>query len=148
MQFQASKHLKLLLFFILSLHFQSLVTAEEVFKTLFFCGSSNYTSGSQYDTNLNIILPTLSRNGVIRHDSFYNNSYGDGANTVYGYSQCMSGASEDVCRQCFVNSTADIIRLCPDWPVAVAEDRQRRLLLQMDRASKVAANCRRTRLGF
>ncbi|RWR88276.1 putative receptor-like protein kinase [Cinnamomum micranthum f. kanehirae] len=55
----------------------------------------------------------MENHGVIRHYSFYNNSCGDGANTVYGYEQCMSGASEDVCRQCFLNSKADIIRLCP-----------------------------------
>ncbi|RWR88274.1 Protein kinase domain-containing protein [Cinnamomum micranthum f. kanehirae] len=122
-EFQASKHLKLHLFFILLLHFQSSITAEEssvtgqqpIYKSTFnACGSSNYTFGSQYHTIVNTILPTLSSNGVIRHDSFYNNSYGDGANTVYGYSQCMSGASEDVCRQCLLYSMADIIRLCPN----------------------------------
>ncbi|XXG69311.1 hypothetical protein AAC387_Pa06g2211 [Persea americana] len=112
MQFQASKHLKLLPFFTLLLHFQSSVTADE--PVFFVCGSSNYTSGSQYETNLNTILPTLSSNGVIRRDSFYNNSYGDDTNMVYSYSQCMSAASEDDCRQCLINSTAEIIRRCPN----------------------------------
>eukprot|EP00268_Persea_americana_P013397 TRINITY_DN1586_c0_g1_i7.p1 TRINITY_DN1586_c0_g1~~TRINITY_DN1586_c0_g1_i7.p1 ORF type:complete len:126 (+),score=13.94 TRINITY_DN1586_c0_g1_i7:488-865(+) len=112
MQFQASKHLKLLPFFTLLLHFQSSVTADE--PVFVVCGSSNYTSGSQYETNLNTILPTLSSNGVIRRDSFYNNSYGDDTNMVYSYSQCMSAASEDDCRQCLINSTAEIIRRAVD----------------------------------
>ncbi|XXG69298.1 hypothetical protein AAC387_Pa06g2203 [Persea americana] len=112
MQLHASEHMQLFLIFILLSHVQSSVITEGPIFSV--CGPSNYTSGGEYETNLNTILPSLSSNGVIRRDSFYNTTNGDGANKVYGFSQCMSAASEDDCRKCLINSTAEIIRRCPN----------------------------------
>lgn len=112
MHFQASKSFKILLLSIFLLHFWILVTTEELI--FFEChDSSLYNSSSPFETNLKTALHSFPSNGVLRRDTFYDSTYGDDPNTVYGFSQCMSGASEANCSQCLVDSAVKIARSGP-----------------------------------
>ncbi|XXG69385.1 hypothetical protein AAC387_Pa06g2271 [Persea americana] len=112
MHFQASKSFEVLLFSIFLLHFWILVTTEE--PIFFHCyDSSLYTSSSPFETILKTAFHSLPSNGVLRRDTFYSATYGDDPNTVYGFSQCMSGASEADCSQCLIDSAVDVAMSCP-----------------------------------
>ncbi|XP_058072821.1 cysteine-rich receptor-like protein kinase 44 isoform X2 [Magnolia sinica] len=119
MHFLVSKPIHLLLFSSLLLLSQDPISAED--PTFVFCSpeTSNYTSGSQFETNLNRLLPLLSPNGPTNLTSYYNATYGDDPNIVYGYSQCMSGATELECNECIKNSTVEIIQRCSNRMEAV-----------------------------
>ncbi|RWR88291.1 cysteine-rich receptor-like protein kinase 10 [Cinnamomum micranthum f. kanehirae] len=112
MKLELSTSTRLLIFSIFLLHFQTLVTIHCMMIAECY-NSSNYSSGSPFEANLKTMLTSLSINGVLRHDTFYNATYGDDPYSVYGFSQCMSGASEYDCRQCLINSTVEIVQECP-----------------------------------
>ncbi|KAG9454221.1 hypothetical protein H6P81_007125 [Aristolochia fimbriata] len=75
--------------------------------------SENYTSGSQYETNLKALLPSLASNGVRNIDTYYNTTIGRDPNRIYGYAQCMSAATAGACRACLNKSLTDMDQLCP-----------------------------------
>ncbi|XXG69358.1 hypothetical protein AAC387_Pa06g2245 [Persea americana] len=105
-----------LLFFICLIHSRNPTRAEEVFENpLVYCSyGANYTNGSQFETNLNLLLPSLTTNGPLNNTTFYNTSYGKDPDQVYGFSQCLSGASIDECRLCLNNSMVQILQKCPN----------------------------------
>ncbi|XP_058072804.1 cysteine-rich receptor-like protein kinase 44 [Magnolia sinica] len=119
MHFLVSKSIHLLLFSSLLLLSQDPISAED--PTFVVCPpeTSNYTLGSQFETNLNRLLPLLSPNGSINLTGYYNYTSGKDTNIVYGYSQCMSGATEEDCKECLKNSTKEIIRRCSNRMEAV-----------------------------
>ncbi|RWR88290.1 cysteine-rich repeat secretory protein 38-like protein [Cinnamomum micranthum f. kanehirae] len=118
MKLELSTSTKLLIFSFFSSHFQILITIHCTIIAECY-NSSIYTSGSSFEANLKTMLTSLSINGVLRHDTFYNATYGDDPNRVYGFSQCMSGASEADCRQCLINSTVEIVQQCPGRTQAI-----------------------------
>ncbi|XP_077220176.1 cysteine-rich receptor-like protein kinase 25 isoform X1 [Tasmannia lanceolata] len=110
-----SKPIDLLSFFILLLFLlQSPIKAEDQIVTE--CGSpnSNYSSGSPFERNLNALLPSLASGGVQNISSFYYTTSGNDTNRVYGFAQCMSAASADVCRECLTNATVQNLQRCPN----------------------------------
>ncbi|XP_058072795.1 cysteine-rich receptor-like protein kinase 10 isoform X2 [Magnolia sinica] len=119
MHFLVSKYIHLLLFSSLLLLSQDPISAED--PTFVVCPpeTSNYTLGSQFETNLNRLLPLLSPDGPINLNGYYNETYGEYPNIIYGYSQCMSGATEEDCKECLKNSTKEIIRRCSNRMEAV-----------------------------
>ncbi|KAF9613662.1 hypothetical protein IFM89_009550 [Coptis chinensis] len=74
--------------------------------------TANYTSNSQFQTNLNLLLPSLLSNGP--RDGFFNTTVGTSPDTVYGLVQCRGDASTEDCRRCLNNSVVDVIRKCPN----------------------------------
>ncbi|KAI3862904.1 hypothetical protein MKX03_014860 [Papaver bracteatum] len=74
--------------------------------------SPNYTSGSEYETNLkNFLLPSLVSNGSI--NGFFNTSVGTNPNnTVYGLVQCRGDISMDSCKSCLNSSSVVVIQKC------------------------------------
>ncbi|XP_058072825.1 cysteine-rich repeat secretory protein 38-like [Magnolia sinica] len=119
MHFLVSKSFHLLLISSLLLLSQDPITAVDPLFTVCPSDASNYTSGSQFETNLNRLLPSLSPNGSINLTGYYNATYGEDPNIVYGYSQCMTGATEEDCRACLKNSTVEIIQRCPNKRQAI-----------------------------
>ncbi|XP_058071119.1 cysteine-rich repeat secretory protein 38-like [Magnolia sinica] len=118
MHFLVPKSINLLLFSSLILLSQDPISAQDlVFKV---CSSEtlNYTSGSQFETNLNHLLPLLSPDGPINLNGYYNETYGEDP-IIYGYSQCMSGVNETECKECLKNSTVGIISQCSNRKEAV-----------------------------
>ncbi|KAF5183954.1 Cysteine-rich receptor-like protein kinase, partial [Thalictrum thalictroides] len=85
--------------------------------------TANYTSNSQFETNLNLLLSSLLSNGT--RDGFFNTSIGTGPDTVYGLVSCRGDLlTHQRCRKCLYNSTVDVIRICPK--------RKQALLLYVD----------------
>ncbi|XP_077243457.1 cysteine-rich receptor-like protein kinase 10 isoform X2 [Tasmannia lanceolata] len=112
------KLIDLLSFTLLLFLLQSPVEAEIPIFTL--CqGSTNYSTGSQFETNLKALLPSLQGNNAQNLNTFYNTTSGQDPNRVYGYSQCMSGASAQDCEACLKNASVEIIQLCPNRTQAV-----------------------------
>ncbi|KAF9618014.1 hypothetical protein IFM89_039411 [Coptis chinensis] len=74
--------------------------------------TANYTSNSQFQTNLNLLLPSLLSNGP--RDGFFNTTVGTSPDIVYGLVQCRGDASTEDCRRCLNNSVVDVIRICPN----------------------------------
>ncbi|XP_026429254.1 cysteine-rich receptor-like protein kinase 10 [Papaver somniferum] len=72
----------------------------------------NYTSGSEYETNLRkFLLPSLVSNGSI--NGFFNTSVGTNPNnTVYGLVQCRGDISMDSCKSCLNSSSVVVIQKC------------------------------------
>ncbi|KAG9454222.1 hypothetical protein H6P81_007126 [Aristolochia fimbriata] len=103
-------------FFFFFASFMSLVGKAQEEQILTNCParSENYTSGSQYETNLKALLPSLASNGVRNIDTYYNTSIGTDPDRIYGYAQCMSAASPTSCSACLNKSTTDIGVLCPN----------------------------------
>ena len=110
------KPIYLLSFIFLILHSHNPTRAEEVLENpLVYClYGANYTNGSQFETNLNRLLPSLTTNGPLNNNTFYNTSNGKDPDQVYGFSQCLSGASIDECRLCLNNSRVQILQKCPN----------------------------------
>ncbi|KAL5722354.1 hypothetical protein ACHQM5_005887 [Ranunculus cassubicifolius] len=75
--------------------------------------SANYTSGSQFQTNLNLLLQSLLSNAPTRK-GFFNTSVGADPNKVYGLAQCSGDLSTQECQTCLYNSTLDARQLCPN----------------------------------
>ncbi|KAF5200924.1 Cysteine-rich receptor-like protein kinase [Thalictrum thalictroides] len=73
--------------------------------------TANYTSNSQFETNLKLLLPSLLSNGP--RDGFFNTSISRASDTVYGLVSCRGDLSMERCRSCLYNSTVDVFRICP-----------------------------------
>ncbi|XP_068639247.1 cysteine-rich receptor-like protein kinase 25 [Aristolochia californica] len=93
----------------------ALVTRAQEGQILRLCPTEwdNFTSGSQYESNLNSLLPSLVSNAVINIDTYYNTSVGAESDRIYGYAQCMSASTASACRSCLNNSIPDLRQLCP-----------------------------------
>ena len=79
--------------------------------------TANYTSNSQFETNLNILLPSLLSNGT--QDGFFNTSVGTGSDIVYGLVQCRGDISTERCRNCLNTSIVAVFQRCPNVKQAV-----------------------------
>ncbi|RWR88285.1 cysteine-rich receptor-like protein kinase 10 isoform X2 [Cinnamomum micranthum f. kanehirae] len=111
------KPIYFLLFFICLIHHSRNPTrAVDILENpQVFCKyAATYTNGSQFETNLNLLLPSLITNGPVNYTTFYNTSYGKEPDRVYGFAQCMSGAPIDDCRLCLDNSRLQILQSCPN----------------------------------
>ncbi|KAJ8549699.1 hypothetical protein K7X08_033406 [Anisodus acutangulus] len=78
------------------------------------CAKSNNTDfspNSAYDTNLNTILSSVSRN--IDSFGFYNSSIGQNSDTVSVIAQCRGDVQLQRCRDCINNATRKILEVCP-----------------------------------
>ncbi|RWR88287.1 cysteine-rich receptor-like protein kinase 10 isoform X2 [Cinnamomum micranthum f. kanehirae] len=104
---------KYLLFFICLIPLSRNPTRGET-PQVYCTNGTNYTNGSKFETNLNLLLPSLTTNGPLNNNTFYNTSYGKEPDRVYGFAQCMSGAPIGDCRVCLNNSWVQILQNCPN----------------------------------
>ncbi|XXG69344.1 hypothetical protein AAC387_Pa06g2237 [Persea americana] len=119
------KPIYILFFIFLILHSRNPTRAVDVILDIprVYCmNGSTYTIGSQFETNLNLLLPSLTTNGPLNITTFYNTSYGKEPDRVYGFAQCMSGAPIDDCRLCLNNSRVQILQNCPNSRRATVRD--------------------------
>ncbi|CAL8164019.1 unnamed protein product [Prunus armeniaca] len=80
-----------------------------------FNDKGNYTTNSTYQTNLNILLSSLSSpsnngNGY----GFYNSSYGENPDQVHTIGLCRGDVKVDICRGCLSNATQLLTQVCPN----------------------------------
>ncbi|KAL4628571.1 hypothetical protein ACB092_05G249000 [Castanea dentata] len=80
--------------------------------------NGNFTSNSTYEKNLNQLLSSLYSNTTIDY-GFYNSSYGQNSDQVYGIGLCRGDVMPDVCRSCLKNSSGLLTQLCPNQKVAI-----------------------------
>lgn len=77
----------------------------------------NFTEGSVYQENVNLLLPDLSSQASIKN--FYNTSAGDVSNRVYGMYHCRGDMSSDICAECIKAAAQEIEQRCPLYMEAV-----------------------------
>ncbi|KAI3889550.1 hypothetical protein MKW92_038704 [Papaver armeniacum] len=108
--FSATKSIRIPILFVILLH-RLHVQAQDILLNC-YANTPNYTSGSEYETNLkNFLLPSLVSNGSI--NGFFNTSVGTNPNnTVYGLVQCRGDISMDDCRTCLNESSVVVIQKC------------------------------------
>nr|POE92650.1 cysteine-rich receptor-like protein kinase 29 [Quercus suber] len=80
--------------------------------------NGNFTSNSNYEENLNQLLSSLYSNTTIDY-GFYNSSYGQNSDQVYGIGLCRGDVKPDVCRSCLKNSSGLLTQLCPTQKEAI-----------------------------
>lgn len=79
-----------------------------------FCLGGNYTANSTFETNLNLLLTSISNNSTPRDTRFYNISAGRNPDSVYALSQCRGDYSLDDCRICADTAAQEITDRCPN----------------------------------
>ncbi|KAI0497854.1 hypothetical protein KFK09_021092 [Dendrobium nobile] len=99
---------------ILSL-FASPATADPLYK---ICGSTgNFTSNSNYSSNLNLVLSTLSSNASAT--GFATFTTGSIPNRVHGLTLCRGDINAASCLSCITVATSDIQQICPNSKDAI-----------------------------
>ncbi|GLJ22496.1 hypothetical protein SUGI_0423570 [Cryptomeria japonica] len=72
---------------------------------------SNYTEGSTYSINLNLVLNDLSRNAPL-NSGFCKSSHPQSPDKVYGLFQCMGSVSGETCSECLSIAYNMIVDRC------------------------------------
>ncbi|XP_055803589.1 putative cysteine-rich receptor-like protein kinase 9 [Solanum dulcamara] len=88
--------------------------AQPNFTSFAYSTDSNNTEfspNSSYDTNLNTILSSVSRN--MDEFGFYNSSTGLNSDTVSVIAQCRGDVQLQACRDCINAATPKILEACP-----------------------------------
>ncbi|KAL5721402.1 non-specific protein-tyrosine kinase [Ranunculus cassubicifolius] len=78
-----------------------------------FCYES-YSANSQYDTNLDILLSSISNNTTGNNARFYNNTVGTLPDRIFGVFQCRGDVKPEECNRCAREATSGIKRVCPN----------------------------------
>jgi hypothetical protein len=84
------------------------------------CLGGNYTDNSTYQRNLNTLLPSLPSAGNGNGYGFYNSSYGENEDKVYGVALCRPFVEPDACGDCFSFASNNIKLTCPFKKEAIA----------------------------
>ncbi|CAL5345859.1 unnamed protein product [Camellia sinensis] len=79
--------------------------------------TSNYTSNSTYQTNLNTLLSSLSSN--TDKYGFYSSSVGENSDRVNAIVLCRGDVQLETCRSCINNATSKLIQVCPNQKEAI-----------------------------
>ncbi|THG09337.1 hypothetical protein TEA_008864 [Camellia sinensis var. sinensis] len=79
--------------------------------------TSNYTSNSTYQTNLNTLLSSLSFN--TDKYGFYSSSVGENSDRVNAIVLCRGDVQLETCRSCINNATSKLIQVCPNQKEAI-----------------------------
>lgn len=74
------------------------------------CSQEEYSSGSNYENNLNSLLSTFLRQAS--STDYYNASVGSGADAVYGLYDCRGDLGSDDCANCIKNAMSQISTVC------------------------------------
>ncbi|KAK4588142.1 hypothetical protein RGQ29_019230 [Quercus rubra] len=80
-----------------------------------YCSDENFTPNSTYQSNLKLLLSSLSSNSSIE-SGFYNITVGQNSsnNTIYGLFLCRGDVTTEVCQDCVATATKNIVQqFCP-----------------------------------
>ncbi|MED6180560.1 hypothetical protein PIB30_011322 [Stylosanthes scabra] len=117
-----SVHTISLLSFIIVISFISKSSANSENSFYYFCDQNNdrgnYTANSNYATNLNNLLSTLTSNTKINY-GFYNSSYGQNTDKVNAIGLCRGDIKPEECRGCLDQAKANLTQLCPNRKEAI-----------------------------
>ncbi|KAK4479092.1 hypothetical protein RD792_014603 [Penstemon davidsonii] len=98
-----------LIFLVLALILLPLITGV---TQLICLNDSNYTANSTYQTNLNMLLSSLSTN--IDRNGFYNASVGRNPDRTNAIVLCRGDIQLDTCRSCVQNAIVYVVSRCPN----------------------------------
>uniref|UniRef100_A0A0C9S4A1 TSA: Wollemia nobilis Ref_Wollemi_Transcript_25594_2264 transcribed RNA sequence n=1 Tax=Wollemia nobilis TaxID=56998 RepID=A0A0C9S4A1_9CONI len=76
------------------------------------CNAKKYSTGSDFDVNLNELLRYLVRDASEKGLATF--SYGQSPNKVFGLLQCRGDASREMCDTCSRNAIVEIRKTCPE----------------------------------
>ncbi|KAM7493120.1 hypothetical protein LguiB_027729 [Lonicera macranthoides] len=114
---------KAFVFIITTLCFIILITdtqAAPSYRYTRCLNTTTYTPNSTYQTNLNLLLSSLSSNSINDGTVFSNSSAGlTPPNIVYGLFLCRGDLDTPTCRDCVATATRDITNQCPNETSAV-----------------------------
>jgi len=74
------------------------------------CSQEQYSSGSNYENNLNSLLGILLRQASSA--DYYNASVGSGGDAIYGLYDCRGDLGSDDCANCIKNAMSQISNVC------------------------------------
>nr|POF07756.1 cysteine-rich receptor-like protein kinase 25 [Quercus suber] len=80
-----------------------------------YCSDETFNPNSTYQSNLNLLLSSLSSNSSIE-SGFYNITVGQNSsnNTIYGLFLCRGDVTTEVCQDCVATATKNIVQqYCP-----------------------------------
>ncbi|KAM7493134.1 hypothetical protein LguiB_027743 [Lonicera macranthoides] len=114
---------KAFVFIITNLCFVILITdtqAEPNYLVYDCPNTTTYTPNSAYQTNLNLLLSSLSSNSTNKGTIFSTSIVGkDPPNVVYGLFLCRGDLNALECHDCVANATGEITTRCPNQKSAV-----------------------------
>ncbi|KAI3890580.1 hypothetical protein MKX03_036128 [Papaver bracteatum] len=90
-----------------------------------WCSGSNYTVNSTYETNLNILLSSLSttftNNNTIIQNGYRNITIGKTSDAVYGSLHCREDIAPAICSACVQGATRQVVKnsMCPSSKEAI-----------------------------
>ncbi|RZC86573.1 hypothetical protein C5167_029921 [Papaver somniferum] len=103
-------------------------TAQSIYR-FHLCLGANYSSstgtGNTFQTNLSLLITSLSssasNNSIIIRNGYYNSTYGQTPDTVYGSFQCRGDVSLDDCKTCVQMGAQDMNtnQRCPSYKQAI-----------------------------
>ncbi|MCL7025655.1 hypothetical protein MKW94_022408 [Papaver nudicaule] len=84
-----------------------------------FCTDGNYTANSTYQTNLNLLLSSLSttftNSSTVPRYGYRNITTGQGPDIVYGSLHCREDVTPDECSSCVQLATDDVVKDTDGW---------------------------------
>ncbi|KAI3934106.1 hypothetical protein MKW92_012994 [Papaver armeniacum] len=83
------------------------------------CQEGNFTSGSKFQANLNLLLSSLSSDVLTVNNGFSNRTSGRNPDKVRGLFLCRGDLTNDVCQSCVTTAAEDIKKKCPNKKEAI-----------------------------
>ncbi|XP_026391043.1 putative receptor-like protein kinase At4g00960 isoform X3 [Papaver somniferum] len=126
--FSSTTHHIILFNIIFISYFDQIITAHAlqqrtpVYLSSTFCLGRNYTANSTYQTNLNLMLSSLSTtftNNTISQYGYRNITVGRNPNTVYGSLHCQEDIEPAISSVYVQTATERVMRECPDTKTAI-----------------------------
>ncbi|KAJ8761628.1 hypothetical protein K2173_004404 [Erythroxylum novogranatense] len=78
----------------------------------------NFTSNSNYESNLHQLLSSLPSNASVNH-GFYGSSFGQNEDKVNAIALCRGDTKPDACRSCILQSSQMLKQVCPNQKEAI-----------------------------
>ncbi|XP_060207574.1 cysteine-rich receptor-like protein kinase 10 isoform X1 [Lycium barbarum] len=93
------------------LFYLNIADPDFTFQTDCKGNKTEFSPNGAYDTNLNTLLSSVSRN--IDSDGFYNTTIGQDPDKISLIAQCRGDVDLQTCRDCINNATRLILEVCP-----------------------------------
>ncbi|KAI3960733.1 hypothetical protein MKW92_050103 [Papaver armeniacum] len=124
----SSNHCIIFILMFISAYHDRIITAQAQKPNPFylarkFCLGTNYTANSTYQTDLNLLLSSLSttftNNNTFPQYGYRNITIGANPNTVYGSLHCREDIPPAICSECAQLATETVMLLCPNKKTAI-----------------------------
>ncbi|KAI3889488.1 hypothetical protein MKX03_022615, partial [Papaver bracteatum] len=83
------------------------------------CQGGNFTNGTKFQANLNLLLSSLSSDVLTANNGFSNGTSGNNPDKVHGLFLCRGDLTNVACQSCVTTAAEDIKKKCPNKKEAV-----------------------------